>query len=1472
MLFAGLYGAAGAAWIFWSDRTLESYVLDPETLTRYQTYKGWAYVLLSSALVYVLLRATQILSRRRDEASRGRDAAEHRLTKIAETIPGTLYTFRRSPEGAYSFPYVSPTVERVFGIAPQRLREDAVPLLGLVHDDDRPALLQSVEISARDLTPWREEFRALTATGERWIEGMSVPEAQADGSTVWYGSLRDITDRKRAEQALREREAHLRLAHEAAGMGAWYHDIRADRLGGDERALALFGMQPGQVTRAEFLARVHPDDLPELQDKLATALAADGDGTYAAEYRVQAHSGEWRWVSVHARVLFEIKGNVRTAVERMGTVQDITARKRAEQALLDSEARANLILDTVPDAMLVADADGTIVRANIAADRLFGFEPGGLAGCKVEQFVPAPQRALHAEHRAAFADNPGARPMGKNQLLFALHKDGSEFPVEVGLGPMTIDGAPHVVITVMDTTERRAAELQLERFAQVVETSGDMLALVDRDERIQVVNGAYARFHGATAAQLRGRSEAQVWDATAYRQIEPALRAALRGEQSRITITHARADVERFLEADYRPFRNRDDVLGVVVSIRDVTERVLAMRALLESEQMLARAQSIARVGSWTYDVATRMYRRSVEASRVIGVEQTEVSMDVVCRNWHPEDRARIQQAWDAAHKTGLYEIEHRILVDGQVRWLKARAEFVFNRAGEAVKAFGVTQDITETREAQLSLQAYQEHLEKLVTSRTDELRQRARYLRSLIDAFPFMVWLKDTDSRFVEVNRAVTENFGSALENTLGKVDADFLPKQEADALVEQDRRVMRTGQPITIERHFHGARGSFWVEVFKAPVTDEDGSVLGTVGFARDITERRAVEYAREQALNEATRLAQARSEFLANMSHEIRTPLNAVLGLAQIGVRSSRNESARETFAHIVDSGQLLLGILNDVLDYAKIEAGKLNVEHERFDLGQVVDRAVNLVGIVAYTKGLRFSVREAPDLPRSCVGDALRLSQILMNLLSNAVKFTHSGSFDLHITRTAHELVIEVTDTGIGISREQLDRLFQPFEQADSSTTRRFGGTGLGLAITKHLVDALGGSVSASSEPGRGSRFAVRLPLLEPLPAPALPSLRIALGGVDDNDIACLAESLAGRPVALHATDPHQALREDADMVVLDSEALNEVLIDAAREAANAGRSIALICTPHTAQTWQSCCGTRAHFLMRPLRARHLLAAARRGPRLEHDERAAHRLSGVRILAAEDNELNRVVLMQMLEQEGAVLECVENGKLAVERVRVNGASAYDIVLTDIQMPVMDGYECARAIVKLSPALPIVGLTAHAMSEERARCLAAGMVDHIAKPVDLDVLVAAILRHTGRLGEVEDTVADATPVASDHNSSVMIDWDQLEQRFKGKRAFIEKLVSTALRTYAGTPDALRHAARTQDLQQIVFLAHSIKGTTSNLAAAGVSKHASRTEQTARAGDAAACDMALALANDMQLLLEQLQARTPSTAGQVK
>jgi signal transduction histidine kinase len=425
-------------------------------------------------------------------------------------------------------------------------------------------------------------------------------------------------------------------------------------------------------------------------------------------------------------------------------------------------------------------------------------------------------------------------------------------------------------------------------------------------------------------------------------------------------------------------------------------------------------------------------------------------------------------------------------------------------------------------------------------------------------------------------------------------------------------------------------------------APLRDTAGEIVGGIAILQDITERvrKDEELARyqgslealvsartadlEAARAEAVRLARVKSEFLANMSHEIRTPLNGVLGLARMGFRDNAGRDATQAvFARILSSGRLLLGIINDILDYSKIEAGKLRIESIPVEPARVTGDALLLMDEAATNKGLSLQLRKRSTLPAVCLSDPLRIAQILVNLLSNAVKFTERGSVTLEVGREGDSLVFSVIDTGLGMTPAQLASVFAPFEQADNSTTRRFGGTGLGLAITRRIVELMGGTLSAESQVGAGSRFEVRLPCIE---------------------------------------------------------------VAAAQPAAPA------------------------------------LAAPGPGPRL----------AGLRILAAEDNEVNQLVLEDNLVSEGAEVTLAINGQEAVDHVRQRGADGFDVVLMDVQMPVMDGYEATRQIRALAPGLPVIGQTAHALDEERATCLAAGMVDHLAKPLDPDQLIASILRH--------------------------------------------------------------------------------------------------------------------------------------------
>ncbi|WP_343731266.1 ATP-binding protein [Duganella sp.] len=387
--------------------------------------------------------------------------------------------------------------------------------------------------------------------------------------------------------------------------------------------------------------------------------------------------------------------------------------------------------------------------------------------------------------------------------------------------------------------------------------------------------------------------------------------------------------------------------------------------------------------------------------------------------------------------------------------------------------------------------------LERTVQQRTAELRQQTRYLRVLIDTLPWWVWFKDTDSRYLAVNRAVAATWSRDVDAMVGLEEGDVMPELAAH-FRQEDQEVMATRQARTVETQQMTPDGPRWVETFKAAVVDEDGSVLGTVGLARDISERKQVEAAREAALEEARQLAQLRSEFLAQMSHELRTPLNGILGYAQLLRRDPELSERQRAGASVIhDSGQHLLTLINDLLDSAKIEANKLQAQPAPVALRQCLQVLADMVRVSAEQKQLRFHCEISAAVPSMVLTDERRLRQALLNLLANAVKFTDHGGVSLRVNLLADgRLRFEVSDTGVGIEAGQRERIFLPFEQA-GELLRRQDGTGLGLAISRQFVRLLGGEISLDSQLGQGCRFwfDLALPVAEALPPDLPPSLWI-----------------------------------------------------------------------------------------------------------------------------------------------------------------------------------------------------------------------------------------------------------------------------------------------------------------------------------------------------------------------------------------
>ena len=530
---------------------------------------------------------------------------------------------------------------------------------------------------------------------------------------------------------------------------------------------------------------------------------------------------------------------------------------------------------------------------------------------------------------------------------------------------------------------------------------------------------------------------------------------------------------------------------------------------------------------------------------------------------------------------------------------------------------------------------------------------------------------------------------------------------------------------------------------------------------------------------ALQRAEGAARARSDFIARMSHELRTPLNAIMGLAQLGQRQAATPSGPELhYERILSAARHLLAVVDDLLDFSRIEAGRLHVDAVTFDLQATVSEALRMLEPQAAAKGLELRMQWSAGQALRVIGDGLRLRQVLVNLLSNAVKFTARGQVRLVVTREASRYVFDVCDTGIGMSAEQQARLFQPFEQADSSTTRRYGGTGLGLVISRHLAREMGGDIEVESTLGRGSVFRLWLTL------PA-------------------------------ADDAH---------------------------------GVSVVPSP-----------------------------------------AGPRLPGLAILAAEDIEVNRYLLQHLLEQEGASVHLVADGLQAVEAVKqtLPGSPApphprYDLVLMDLQMPVMDGYEATKALRTLAPDLPVIGLTAHALPEEKARCLAAGMVAHVSKPLDIDLLVDLALQHTAPRSAAprEDTpMAHAPDLQDDPGGpptpetpavpataqacTAVIDWQAVADSLRAPPAFIQQLARAMVSNLGPKPQSLRAAAAAADLPAIAREAHSIKGVAGNVRAQEVFELARATESAAREGQAEAVDLAQALAVSTQAMIDCACAR---------
>jgi two-component system, sensor histidine kinase and response regulator len=719
---------------------------------------------------------------------------------------------------------------------------------------------------------------------------------------------------------------------------------------------------------------------------------------------------------------------------------------------------------------------------------------------------------------------------------------------------------------------------------------------------------------------------------------------------------------------------------------------------------------------------------------------------------------------------------------------------------------------------------------------------------------------------------KVTAENFAAAVAGTIPVYDATYAYKRPLDGRV-------------------------VWIHSLGHVVKDANGKPTDIYGVTQDITEFKRLETELRLTMQKADDATKAKSAFLANMSHEIRTPMNAIIGLSHLALRTPLNPKQRDYVSKVHNAGASLLTIINDILDFSKIEADKLDIETTDFQLDEVISTLTTLTAQKAHDKGLEFLIHVAPAIPEQLLGDPLRLGQILTNFVNNAIKFTERGEIGLNIDlleRTGEkvQLKFSVRDTGIGMTREQAAKLFQPFSQADMSTTRKHGGTGLGLSISRKLAELMGGRIWLESEPGVGSTFNFTIWLgvgsatgSGKIIPEKLSRLRVLI--VDDNAVAreilqqplsavaSRVDTIATGKEAIAAVQQHDAT-DPYDIVFIDWRMPGMDGLQTSRhiksdETLTHPPAIVLVTAFGREEVREEAERLQLNgFLVKPVTKSmivdtlvNVFAHEGEAASVTTEGEQATRLRGARILLTEDNDINQQIAIELLEGTGATVTVANNGREAVE-ILSNGPQPppFDVVLMDLQMPEMDGYQATaklRSDARFA-ALPIIAMTAHATIEERQRCLAFGMNDHISKPIDPSALFETVARYyrsaPGTSGSVPAMAKSSDPVvktagipmaesrADEMEIPTVEGLDSAEGllRVAGNRKLYLKLLRQFSAQQSDAPVQITELLKVGDRPAAERKAHTVKGVAGNLGVKTVQLAAGELEKAIHNGADAA------------------------------
>ena len=1356
---------------------------------------------------------------------------------------------------------------RIYGVAKETFALSRETFLGLIYPPDRAAMNRWLNDCLAGLEPAELDYRICLPDGAvRSICGNGGVQRDEQNRPVrLVGSVQDITERKQLEDNLREGHQSYRSIIDTSLDGFLVINLEGKLLDANETYVAQSGYSREALLAMSVFDLEAVENAVEVKAHIARMMANKSD----------------RFESTHRRKdgsLWNIEVSV-TYHEADGGkffafFRDISAQKQ-----LNDELRIAAVAFEAHESIIITDADAKIIRVNQAF-----IDNTGYSG---EELVGQTPRLFKSErHDLAFYQAMWQSIVSTGSWrgeIWDRRKNGEIYPKWLTITAVkdSSGAVTHYVGTQTDITLQKNNEIMLKTsealFRQMADCSPIMIWTTDRQNRLTFANRALLDFIGVEQmVSLEWQKAIQFDEACSF--IGDTLKLASAEYRLR------RSDGSfRWVFYQGSPLQNeKEETTGYIGSLIDITElkNTEAARRLRRERFDLALQGS--QDGIFDLDIVSGESFVSERFLEMLGYAPNEISFSE--QAWkdflHPDDLlATVQKVQQHLELRTPYSTEYRLRTkSGDYRWFFARAQALWNEQGQAIRMAGSLTDIHERKKTQLLLQDKQRMLSE---------SQRIAHIGSWSVELPgnSVVWSDETYRIF----GLEPQMLPARLALLFKLIHAD-----DRAAMQAWLRNCLHGMRPEPIDVRLILADGQLRVVRGSGELQyDVNYQPLRMMGCAQDITERKQIEQDLTEAKQKAEIANHAKSEFLANMSHEIRTPLNAILGFIYLLLDTPLLPHQKSSLKKVYESSKALMDILNDILDYSKIEADHLKIEHLPLRIETLFKNMINLFGMQIEAKGLELFLEFDPDVPTEVSGDSFRLAQVLNNLVSNAIKFTQQGVISINVDCAMLPadangqcsglveakgrpllLYFTVQDTGIGISSAHISQLFQPFVQADGTITRQYGGTGLGLAISRRLVRLMGGEMTVSSVEGQGSSFSFSVKV-EAVPnavsyrdAGHLIHLKALL--VSDNQAArALVKRLleAWGLTVKNALSVEQGLdgfkkalqqQQAYDIVIVDlrvsqqrrfSSAHQFRKIQATLQPGHPLQIIMVTGNQDEERLVQTGLTPLDEILIRPIMPSTLYDALSKGhnlgknphfnpsEKLEFNEML--RFNDAHILLVEDSTINQEVASSMLKKFGIVVTLASHGKEALEKIQRQN---FDAVLMDLHMPVMDGFEATRCIRRLpqGQVLPIIAMTAAVMPEDRQYCVAVGMVDFIGKPIDPDELIKALKKWLPAHCVIVQPIANGggSLPADLRYDLPSFDLRAALRRLGGDRHLLTRLLLDFAEQQAEFLGQLDKRLSDGDTLQAQFLLHTLKGAADNLGAAALAQSAAQLRDEIKAG----------------------------------